>query len=133
MLYVQIPRELKMLVTLQELMDNDEYHRSLLAVKWHLLRVKRSGFLFFREEVSLFPLDEPFAMWYALDRGEQFLTDAFPVHREAFRVYRNPSVQRSYLARHFEAYHQKDPAFEELDTFTSKYMAADFVWYYRPV
>jgi len=120
-------------VTLRELLENDDKNRSLLEIKLRLQNLKKNGVMFYRENIVLLLENQAFAMWYALDNGEQKLTSAVPVHKSAYRVLRDKQAHQAYVKHHFEQYYGQTPTESEILQFTGKYISKDFVWYYRPL
>lgn len=106
--------------------------KSMLQVKRELLAYKKSGIVFYSEEIASLDLHTPFQMYFAYRPGHKTETNAFPVPMEDYGLLCNEKDKFTRLKTYFSNYYHHTEF--SLDTYRSYeegmcYKGTDFVWY----
>ena len=117
-------------VTLREFTQSGKL--SLLQTKVHFKRHKKFGSLFYREDIALLGIDEPFE-FYFLNKPVLDCRHSFPVHYADYVEYESECDQLQWLKQQYELYYQESASnqSESYFKFISLYFAEEAIWYYN--
>lgn len=118
--------------TLLEMLETKHYD-SILKLKIALIRFKKKGTLFFKEDISELDFDKPFEFYFSIPKGSIPYQNAFPIPASYYRVWmKRNSCQFHVLLPYYQSYYETDKKPDE-DYFQSLslFKGERFVWFFQ--
>lgn len=107
---------------------------SVLATKEYLIKKRKEGVIFFKDDISSLTIDRSFQLYYYMMPSKKTLIDAFPIPTKAFRIYKNKRESFVFMYQFFKQYYQVshgDLSFFEQYNLDSPYVGIKYIWFYK--
>lgn len=121
--------------TMRKMIEKEIYPCSgMMEYKRRLLSFKKTGLIFFENEISNLELDTKIHLYLALMPGEETLVNAFPIPKREFKLIPNKDKFLLHLRRHYINYYDVrdiDSRIFYQYNLENPYRGKEFVWYYK--
>ncbi|MFZ3577866.1 hypothetical protein [Virgibacillus sp. DJP39] len=115
-------------ITLEQLLQSGDSN-NVLQLKWNLIKWKKQGVIFYKENLCNLDLDQQFELYFYIIKENVDYQDAFPVPKSFFKLQRKVLIDD---LKHFylDYYDQNDIADDTFLLNLKKYIGERYVWFY---
>ncbi|ESU70879.1 hypothetical protein T260_16610 [Geobacillus thermopakistaniensis] len=107
--------------------------KNIQQIKKWLYHCKKSGILFFEENVFELTSSTPFNIYYALSPYKSSDINPFPIPIKDFTLFDDLDEDLEFMRHYFEKYYKKRVLDNRYFLFyeTEPYVGIHYIWYYR--
>ncbi|MBS4171814.1 hypothetical protein [Bacillus sp. FJAT-49736] len=116
-------------ISLKEIMDTGCFD-NVLKIKLLFIRRKKSGDIFYRENMSKLPYDQPFEFYFHATKGSITYQNAFPIPTCQYKRWMGKEITLQNLLPYYQMYYETDGTMD-LDYSLSHYNGEKYIWFYK--